>query len=117
MHGAAIMSARLKIPVFVEKDLHEWDSDRTHTIRDTDELFRLCNEFDACGGVYPDGAEKNWESREMVRRRVCRVLERYLEYERVVVSGHAIMMQTVTGQNIPFQYGEIVPRTFPFETV
>ncbi len=117
MHGAAIMSARLKIPVFVEKDLHEWDSDRTHTIRDTDELFRLCSEFDACGGVYPDGVEKSWESREMVRRRVCRVLERYLEYERVVVSGHAIMMQTVTGQNIPFQYGEIVPRTFPFETV
>ncbi|MBE5940541.1 MAG: histidine phosphatase family protein [Lachnospiraceae bacterium] len=108
MHGATIMSRELNIPVFVEKDLHEWDSDRTHTIKDGEELFRLCKEFDAYNGIYPEGIEKNWESRELVRKRVMNVLEKYTVYERVVVSGHAIMIQTITGQYRAFEYGEIV---------
>ncbi|MDO4317799.1 MAG: histidine phosphatase family protein [Lachnospiraceae bacterium] len=108
LHGAAIMSRELELPVFVEKDLHEWNSDRTHSVADGEQLFRLCKEFDACNGVYPAGEEKQWESRELLRKRVLGVLEKYSTYERVIVSGHAIMMQTITEQYRPFAYGEIV---------
>lgn len=104
MHGAGIMSRELNIPIYIEKDLHEWDSDRTHTIKDGEELFRLCKEFDSCNGIYPEGTEKIWESRKLVQDRVLSVLKKYLEYERVVVSGHAMMMQSITEIYRPFEY-------------
>lgn len=40
-----IFGYELNIPVFVEKDLHEWDSDRIHTIKDGEKLFKLCKKF------------------------------------------------------------------------
>lgn len=108
LQGAGILSRELRIPLWVERDLHEWDSDRTHMVRDEQELLRLCREHDACDGVHPAGEEKLWESRQQVRNRVCEVLERYLTYERVVVAGHAMMIQDVTGECRPLAYGEIV---------
>lgn len=108
MHGATIISRALDLPVFVEKDLHEWQSDLTHEIVEDEKLLMLCRDFDACNGIYPNGAEKLWESREMVRKRVLTVLEKYAEYEKVIVMGHAIMIQTITGEKRPFEYGEVV---------
>lgn len=113
MHGATIIARELNIPVFVEKDLHEWDSDRTHTVKNSDELLCLCKEFDYYSGIYPNGKERFWESRELVCRRVMGVLKKYLQYERVVVSGHAIMMQSITENYRAFEYGEIVRWEFP----
>ncbi|MGM9635593.1 MAG: histidine phosphatase family protein [Candidatus Avispirillum sp.] len=108
MHGAAMISRTLNIPLFVERDLHEWDSDKSHTISSPQELSRLCNDFDSCNGVCSNGTEKQWESRQQVKIRVLKVLEKYLAYERVIVCGHAIMMQSVTGESRSYEYGEIV---------
>ncbi len=108
MHGAAVISRALDIPLFVERDLHEWDSDKTHKASDSEVLTELCNDFDLCGGVYSDGVEKQWESRQLVKNRVLKVLEKYLDYDAVIVCGHAIMMQSVIGINRSIEYGEIV---------
>ncbi|MCM1119859.1 MAG: histidine phosphatase family protein [bacterium] len=108
LQSAGIMARELSIRLCVERDLHEWDSDRTHSVREQEELLRLCQEYDACEGVYPPEGERTWESRQLVRDRVLKVLEKYAVYERVVVAGHAIMMQAVTGEYRPFAYGEIV---------
>ena len=37
-----------------------------------------------------------------------RKLEEYAKYEKVIVMGHAIMIQTITGEKRPFEYGEVV---------
>lgn len=108
MQGAAIMSRILDIPVIVEKDLHEWDADISHTIREDNALLALCQEHDLCHGIYPDGEKKLWESRTLVEERVLGVFSKYLKYDRVVVSGHAMMMQAVLRQEEPFEYGEVV---------
>lgn len=108
LQSASILSCELQIPLRVERDLYEWESDRTHMVRDEQELLRLCQDHDACDGIHPVGSEKLWESRQQVRDRVCRVLEKYLDYERVIVAGHAIMMQDVTEEHRVFAYGEIV---------
>lgn len=42
MHGATIISRALDLPVFVEKDLHEWQSDLTHEIVEDEKLLMLC---------------------------------------------------------------------------
>ena len=112
MQGAGIMAQELQIPILVERDMHEWEVDRTHTVREESELLRLCQDYDFHNGIYPEGAEKQWESRQVVRDRVLGVLEKYLAYDRVVVSGHAIMMQDVSGQYKPFAYGEILQKTW-----
>lgn len=112
MQGAGIMAQELQIPILVERELHEWESDRTHTVREDSELLRLCQDYDHHNGIYPEGVEKQWESRQIVRTRVLGVLEKYLAYDRIVVSGHAIMMQAVTGEYKPFAYGEILQKTW-----
>lgn len=112
MHGAGIMAQELQIPIIVERELHEWESDRTHTVREDSELLRLCQDYDLHSGIYPEGTEEQWESGQMVRTRVLEVLKKYLKYDRVAVSGHAIMMQMVTGEYRPFAYGEILQKTW-----
>lgn len=112
MQGAGILARELQIPLLVERDLHEWNSDRTHTVSSEHELLQLCHDYDAHNGIYPRGTEKKWESRQSIRARVLKVLSKYLEYERVVVSGHAMMMQAVTSDYRPFAYGEIVQKTW-----
>ena len=112
MQGAGILARELQIPLLVERDLHEWNSDRTHTVSSKHELMQLCRDHDFHDGVYPEGIERKWESRQLVRDRVMKVLSKYLEYERVVVSGHTLMMQAVTGDHRPFEYGEIVMKTW-----
>ena len=112
MQSAGILARELQIPLLVERDLHEWNSDRTHTVSSEQELLQLCRDHDLHNGIYPEGIEKKWESRQLVRTRVLNVLNRYLKYERVAVSGHAMMMQAVTGDCKPFAYGEIVQKTW-----
>ncbi len=109
MQGAAIMARALNVNVNVEKDLHEWESDLTHTITDADELLALCKEHDKFNGVYPTGEQRKWESTELVKKRVGECLNKYTNYKCVVVSGHAMMMQAVLGINRPIEYGEIIP--------
>lgn len=75
MQGAGIIAQELQIPILVEQGLHEWESDRTHTVREDSELLRLCQDYDPHNGIYPEGVEKQWESRQIVRTRVLGVLD------------------------------------------
>ena len=108
LQSAAILSKELKADIVVEHDLHEWETDRSHQIRDEKALVELCRQFDKNRGIYPDGEEPLWESREMMKNRVESVLMRWLDYDCIVVAGHALMMQSVSGIERPLAYGEIV---------
>ena len=108
MQGAAIMARALDVPVAVERDLHEWIVDTTYSIMDGDKVAALCRDRDNCNGIYPEGETRVWESTEMVRTRVLNCLKKYQKYKCVVVSGHAIMMQSVFGINTPLEYGQIM---------
>ncbi len=107
MQGASIISKILNIEIIVEKNLHEWNSDLSHSICDGGRLYQLCKEHDEMKGIYPDGITMQWESTELLKKRVYEVLTRYEKYDRVVVSGHAMMMQAVTGESRAYEYGEI----------
>ncbi len=68
-------------------------------------------EFQACGGVYPAGAERLWEDAASMGARVRRVLEKYAAHEKVIVAGHGMMIQAVTGRETHPECGEIVEFT------
>lgn len=107
MQGAAIMARALDLDVVVEHELYEWQADLTYSIEDEDELRKLVNEYNELGGVYPDGKASVWETTNMVRERVLRVLEKYKDYKCVIVSGHGMMTQAVLGRKEDITYGQI----------
>ena len=72
-------------------------------------MISLCKEYDRCKGIYQKGEKQPlWESRERMKQRVEAVMAKYLNYSSLVVAGHALMMQAVTGEERAYQYGEIV---------
>lgn len=107
MQGAAIMARELDLDVVVEHDLYEWQADLTYTIEDDDELRILVKEYNDLNGIYPEGEERVWESTEMVRKRVMKALEKYEDYECVIISGHGMMTQAVLGYRPLIEYGQI----------
>ncbi|MBQ9765605.1 MAG: histidine phosphatase family protein [Lachnospiraceae bacterium] len=107
METANIISRELNLPIVVEKNLHEWVSDTTHTRGKAEELLPLCDDFTQSAGIHFNGA-KDWESSAALRSRVLGVLEKYRGYERIVVVGHALMMDAVIGAMRPYENGEIV---------
>jgi len=107
MQGAAIMARELDLDVVVEHDLHEWQADLTFSIEDEDELRAIVKEYFARDGVYPEGETRVWETKQMVRERVLKVLEKYTNYSCVIVSGHGMMTQAVIGHRAQLDYGQI----------
>ena len=108
LESAAILSRVLDIPIHIEQGLHEWESDLSHEIKEPERLLALCKEHDAFHGIYPENQQPLWESTEMIRQRVMEAISHYSSYERVVVSGHAMMMQAILETEQYIEYGEIM---------
>ena len=58
-------------------------------------------------GVHPDSGCR-WEDAATIRRRVLPVLQKYADVPKVIVIGHGMMIEAVTGVPHP-NCGEIVP--------
>lgn len=113
MQGAAIMARELDLDVVVEHDLYEWQADLTYSIEDDDELTALVNEYNELDGIVPKGEKRVWETTESVKNRVLKVLEKYTDYDCVIVSGHGMMTEAVLGYKAGIEYGQIVEITLP----
>ena len=109
LQGAGMMARELQLEFFVEPDLHEWELDKTHLVRTNREFKHLLRQRDL--GKW--NKKSKWESREEVCDRVFPVFERYLQYDKVIVSCHAVLMQMITGDTEPYEYGEV--RRFVYE--
>ena len=105
---AAILSKALGAEIVIETDLHEWLANKDFIYEDDAVAERAYAEYEACGGHYPSGEEKQWEDADAIRARVLRVLEKYAHDSQVIVACHGMMIQAVTGKEHP-ECGEIVP--------
>ena len=93
-HTAAILSKELQVDIRVESDLHEWLADvERYDYLDDEMAEKHYKEFSACKGNYPMGESRPWESAELLRNRVFRVLKKYENYEKIVVVSHGTLMQ------------------------
>lgn len=105
---AAILSRALDAPIAVETDLHEWLANRAY-VYDPDDLAEASYaEYMQLGGRWPQGEVRRWESAEQMRERVLGVLRRYRAQGKVIVAGHGMMIQAVTGMARHPENGEIV---------
>lgn len=82
LQTAAILSKELGLDIKVELDLREWQPDLTFEYDSLERLAELGNDYDTNHGVYPPGGTKLWESKELLKNRIEKVIDRYLGYKK-----------------------------------
>ncbi|NGZ75659.1 histidine phosphatase family protein [Saccharibacillus alkalitolerans] len=107
MQTAAVLSRKLDLELKVEYDLREWQPDLTFEYDSEERMRELRDEYNRCGGVYPDGESRLWESREQLLKRLRGVLERYSGYSKVIAAGHGTLFGTLIGRT-DIAHAEIV---------
>ena len=103
MQGACMMSKELQLDVIVENDLYEWQLDKTHSVRSKVREKILIWKFNHTKW----NRFSKWENPNDVKKRVLQVFNKYLDYEKVIVSCHAMMIMYTLGDEKPTEYGKI----------
>lgn len=108
MHSAAIISKELNLDMKVETDLHEWMADSvSYEFLSDEEAMKAYKCLTDNNGCHPEGEECTWESAAQMKERVKKVLDKYKEYNAVIVVCHGTIMQYVLEIEHP-ENGEIV---------
>jgi len=105
-HTAAVLSKELQADIRVESDLHEWLADIwEYDFLDDETACKYFEEFEACNGKYPEGENKPWESADMIRDRVFKVLDKYEHYKKIIVVSHGTLMKYCLNVERPMNCG------------
>jgi broad specificity phosphatase PhoE len=95
LQTAAIISRIINKPIKVEIDLHEWMPDLTFQYKSFEECLELNNDFNKHKGIYPKDQKKRWESLDSLKTRVNKVIEKYVQYDKVIVVCHGMAIRTI----------------------
>ncbi len=111
LHSAAILSKKLQLDIKVETDLHEWQANiQTFEYLSDEEAEKHYKELTHYHGVAPKNANCVWETAEQMKQRVYAVLEKYKQYQNVIIVCHGTLMQYVLDIPHP-KNGEIAKLT------
>ncbi|MFD1177824.1 histidine phosphatase family protein [Paenibacillus puldeungensis] len=94
LQTAAILSKELYLEIQVEFDLREWQPDLTFQYDSLEQLKKLGTDFDLNNGNYPVGETRLWESKPMMKARMDGVINKYLNYDHVIIVGHGMAFRT-----------------------
>lgn len=112
MHSAAILSKELDVDMQVETDLHEWMADSvTYEFLSDEDAEKAYKALGENGGQHPAGEKCRWESSEQMKKRVMKVLDKYKDFDSVIVVCHGTLMQYVLGIPHP-ENGQIEVLTY-----
>lgn len=106
LQTAAIISKETNLDIIVEPDLREWEPDLTYQYKG-EEYRKFYKDYLECNGIEPNDRKVNWESKEHLKNRVNKVIDKYKDYNCVIFVFHQVAMQSVLG-NIKIQPAEIV---------
>ena len=106
LQTAAIISKETNLDINVDLDLREWEPDLTYQYKG-ENIRQIFKDFVSCDGIKPVDREVNWESREELRNRVNRVINKYKNYNCVIFVFHQTAMQSILG-NKKIEPAEIV---------
>lgn len=109
LHTAAIVSRELDLDIQVETDLYEWVADAENfSYLEYEEAVQAYHELYENKGHHPVGKHCKWESSEHLIERVKAVLEKYRDYECVIVCCHGTLMEFLLNMDHHPVHGEIV---------
>lgn len=104
---AAILSKKLQKDIVIETDLHEWMANKNYIYEDDEKADKNYHEFIELKGVYPAEHDRDWEDMRSMRKRILPVLEKYKNYQKIIVACHGIVIQSLCNGYHP-ENGEIV---------
>lgn len=97
LQTAAIISKSNNLDIVVEPDLREWEPDLTYQYKGA-EMREIYKDYYACNGVKPIDRNVNWESKEELRNRIEKVINKYKTKNKCVIFVfHQTAMQSVLG--------------------
>jgi broad specificity phosphatase PhoE len=103
LQTAAIISKERSLDIDIELDLHEWLPDLKFDYISDEEVGVSARECTACRGEYTDEEPKNWEKLSSVAARAFKSLEKYLDYDKIIVVTHGVVMRQFQFQpQIPY---------------
>lgn len=94
LQTAAIISRQTGIKLIVENDLHEWMPDMTHQYQLEPHSSFL--EYIDHKGIKTEDRKYPWETYEHLQKRVGAVLDKYQDYDKVIVVCHGIVISSQT---------------------
>jgi len=92
LQTAAIIAKETALDISIELDIHEWLPDLTFNYVSDEEVKVAANECTFCKGNYNDD-EKKWEKLSTVAERSFKALEKYLNYDKIIVVTHGVVMR------------------------
>lgn len=98
LQTAAILLKELVLEVLVEFDLREWQPDLSFEYDSMERLKELGNDFDKNNGIYPPGGTRLWESKELLKKRIEGVIDKFLGYGKVTITGHGMAFRALIGE-------------------
>ena len=101
LHTAAILSRKLNTDIAVETDLHEWMVDAEYRYLSDSEAAESFKEFCEHEGIRNDECRYNWETAERIVTRITSVLNKYRNYDEVIIVCHGVLMQYFLGIEYP----------------
>lgn len=100
LQTAEIINRELKLPLFVEYDLYEWMVDLNNNyISETETLIRY-QEFKENKGIPLEKNNKKREDIVSIRNRVTTVLNRYTDYNKIIIVSHGTLIQSIIGKKM-----------------
>ena len=106
LHSSAILSKELGIDIVVETDLHEWVADADYNYLAPEDAMQSLREFCENRGCKNANSKYNYETLESLIERVSKVLDKYKDYDEVIVVCHGLLIQCFLGVEHPHN-GEI----------
>ncbi len=97
LHTAAILSRTLNLDLVTDIDFREHTLDITQQARTLGELKEIAKEFESHNGIPPEGKKVTWESKADLQNRVNLALKKYLNYNKIIVVTHGMLMYELTG--------------------
>ena len=94
LQTAAIISRQTGIKLTVENDLHEWMPDTAFKFdQDANESYK---EYLNAKGIRNASHQYRWEAYPDLQKRVREAIEKYGQYQKIIVVCHGIVMSTLT---------------------
>jgi broad specificity phosphatase PhoE len=99
LQSAAILNRELRLPLYVEFDLHEWkyDIDGTRYIAQK-EIDRRIEEFLDMNGDYCSSDPKPWEKKVHVEERAIKAIAKYARHVPIIVVSHGMLISCLTNR-------------------
>lgn len=107
LHTAAILSKELNIDIKVETDLHEWIADRDYNYLSMEDAKESFKEFEHNKGIKNKNCKYNWETKEDIEKRVLGVLDKYKNYDKVIIVSHGAVIKYFLNVDHP-NNGEVI---------